>query len=203
MDSLSEGLSAVIIFLAVLLAHLFKFRLFLLQLKTQLILDLHDFGFFVFIEGATMVLYVCPHLLAQLHDSLVDVFVGIFFNHLNVGLVLLVRVFSLKKFVIFNFELLLSNAQFLVKIVLQVNQCVLMFLFQSHFVMFKLRHDFSFKLFSLQFNIFPREFLLLQKPQLFGFLALADILSNSAISLTSQLLPHGVHLPIETLFDLV
>ncbi len=110
MDSLSEGLSAVIIFLAVLLAHLFKFRFFLLQLKTQLILDLQYFGFFVFIEGATMVFYVCPHLLAELQDSLVDVFVGISFDHLNVSGVLLMSVLGIKKFVIFNFKLLLSNA---------------------------------------------------------------------------------------------
>ncbi len=79
-------------------------------MKTQLILDLQDFGFFVFIEGATIVLNVRPHLLTQLHDALVDVFVGIFLNHLNVSKVLLMRVFGLKKFVIFNFELLLSNA---------------------------------------------------------------------------------------------
>lgn len=102
-NRLSECLFANFVFLPIFLSHLLKFSLFLLQLETELISNLKDFSFFVFVQCAPVVLCVSSHLLTQLQDPFVYVFVDIMIDHFYICSELLAHVLCFKKLVIFYF----------------------------------------------------------------------------------------------------
>lgn len=160
----------MIVFGAVLGAHLIKFGLFLPEGHVEFVLNLKHFAFFLLLQRALVVLDLGPVLLAKLLQSAIDVLLRVLLYLANVRFELLEDTFSFIQLVILDFALLLADLDFLVESGRQMGQALLLLLLHFEFVLIELVHNAAFELLCLELKVFLNELFLLKQSEFFGFL---------------------------------
>ena len=196
-------LSDLTVLSLVFVSNLIEFNLFLFQLHFQFVLNLQQFSILSLLKCPSIVFRISSKLFVKLLDTAFNIFVSILLHLFNIWDQLHPRALCFEKLVVFYFSFLLAHLNLLFKRLLDLRDSILLLLLYLNFLVCKLLHNPSFHLFSLDFNVFPGELLMLEKSELFSLLHWTDLFSDSTLSIAGRLLPKCLQFPLERIDDFI
>lgn len=156
-------MAAGLILLPILDLNLLELSALLLQTLIELVLDLQHLALLLLLQSLFVVINVCTHLLSELLQTPISIFLRIFVHFLNIYCELLLCIIGFEELLVFEFTLLLAYQDLLLVCFVQIAKCISMLMIHLDFFIIKVRHDFAFHLLCRNFNILPSKLLLLEQ----------------------------------------